>query len=131
MTRLSDGGRPPLRISLTPLIDVVFILLVFFMLASNFQDWRAIPLQSSGRGAGGEMRGALLVEVTAQGPRLAGEALPMPDLIDRLRARRAEDPDAALLILPRAGVDTGALVGVLDRLEASGLRDLTLVGDGS
>ena len=31
-------------ISLTPLIDVVFILLVFFMLASSFLDWRSITL---------------------------------------------------------------------------------------
>ncbi len=131
MKRLSDGARPPLRISLTPLVDVVFILLVFFMLASNFHDWRAIPLQASGSGAGSGMRGALLVEVTTQGPRLAGEALPMPALIDRLRARRADDPDAALLVLPREGVGTGALVGVLDGLEAAGLRNLTLVGAGS
>lgn len=131
MTRLNDGARPPLRISLTPLIDLVFILLVFFMLASNFHDWRAIPLQSSGSGAGGDLRGALLVEVTAQGPRLAGEALPMPAFVLRLRAARAQDPDAPLMILPRAGVETGALVGVLDGLEAAGLRDLTLVGDGS
>ena len=131
MRRLSDGARPPLRISLTPLIDVVFILLVFFMLASTFHDWRAIPLQSSGRGAGTEMRGALLVEVTAQGPRLAGEALAIPVLIDRLRARRADDPDAALLVLPRDGVETGALVDLLDRLEAAEVRDVTLLGSGS
>ena len=31
-------------ISLTPLIDVVFILLVFFMLSSSFLDWRHQPL---------------------------------------------------------------------------------------
>lgn len=29
-------------VSLTPLIDVVFILLIFFMLASNFVDWQFI-----------------------------------------------------------------------------------------
>ena len=131
MPPLSDRARrPPARISLTPLIDVVFILLVFFMLASNFFDWRAIPLQASGSGAGGAMRGALLVEVTRQGPRLAGEALPLPELAGRLLARRADDPDQPILILPRDGVETGALVAVLDRLAAEGLRDLTLVGDG-
>ena len=44
--------RPTGRlISLTPLIDVVFILLVFFMLASSFLDWRSIDLTvSSGVG---------------------------------------------------------------------------------
>lgn len=36
--------RSKLVLSLTPLIDVVFILLIFFMLASQFVDWRQIGL---------------------------------------------------------------------------------------
>ncbi|MEM6945656.1 MAG: biopolymer transporter ExbD, partial [Pseudomonadota bacterium] len=40
--RLANRPRKRLRISITPLIDVVFILLVFFMLASSFLDWRSI-----------------------------------------------------------------------------------------
>ncbi|KKN05858.1 hypothetical protein LCGC14_1083040, partial [marine sediment metagenome] len=34
-------------ISLTPLIDVVFILLLFFMLSSSFIRWHQINLQSA------------------------------------------------------------------------------------
>lgn len=40
---------PPPRkvaISLTPLIDVVFILLVFFMLASSFLNWRTYEVST-------------------------------------------------------------------------------------
>jgi biopolymer transport protein ExbD len=37
-------------ISLTPLIDVVFILLVFFMLASSFQKTRTVELQPPVKG---------------------------------------------------------------------------------
>ena len=33
------------RISLTALIDVVFILLLFFMLTSSFSQWRGLNLQ--------------------------------------------------------------------------------------
>lgn len=39
-------ARQRVVLSLTPLIDVVFILLVFFMLASEFSDWRKISLTS-------------------------------------------------------------------------------------
>ena len=45
-----QGRRRPL-ISLTPLIDVVFILLVFFMLASSFLDWRSIDLNAPAQAA--------------------------------------------------------------------------------
>ena len=32
------------RISLTPIIDVVFILLIFFMLATNFQKFNQMNI---------------------------------------------------------------------------------------
>lgn len=38
------ASKPRRRISLTPLIDVVFILLMFFMLTSSFVQWREIDL---------------------------------------------------------------------------------------
>ncbi|MGJ8530069.1 ExbD/TolR family protein, partial [Maritalea sp.] len=38
--------------SLTPMIDVVFLLLVFFMLASRFGMDMHIPMQISGAGSG-------------------------------------------------------------------------------
>ena len=40
-------GKKRRGISLTPLIDVVFILLLFFMLSSNFMHWRQITLSSA------------------------------------------------------------------------------------
>lgn len=44
-----SGVVPPrsVSISLTPLIDVVFILLLFFMLTSSFIQWRAVDLPLS------------------------------------------------------------------------------------
>jgi len=39
--------RRPLRVSLTPLIDVVFILLLFFMLSSSFVRFQQIEFSSS------------------------------------------------------------------------------------
>ena len=38
-----------LSLGLTPLIDVVFILLIFFMLATTFMEWREVPLVLAGQ----------------------------------------------------------------------------------
>ena len=38
--------QPKLVLSLTPLIDVVFILLIFFMLVSQFSDWHEISFST-------------------------------------------------------------------------------------
>jgi Biopolymer transport protein len=42
--RLRGASRR--RPGLTPIIDVVFLLLVFFMLASRFGQYRALPLSA-------------------------------------------------------------------------------------
>ena len=39
------------KISLTPIIDVVFILLIFFMLATNFQSFNKTDVQISNESA--------------------------------------------------------------------------------
>ena len=59
---LSDARRRRRSlISLTPLIDVVFILLIFFMLASSFSTEEAIELSMPGSGAAeGALPGSLV-----------------------------------------------------------------------
>lgn len=115
-------------ISLTPLIDVVFILLVFFMLASSFLDWRSIVLSAPSAGASSApMEGALLVEVRPQGLRLSGRPLGLDELEARVRARLADKPDQSIFVKPAAGVPLQRAVAVLDRLSATGATKLSLI----
>ena len=119
-------------IGLTPLIDVVFILLVFFMLASSFVDWRAIELTAPADGeaaATGAVEGALLVEVRPDGLRLSGEFLPMDAIIERVMARLAAIPGTPVLVKPAGGVNLQSAVTVIDRLTEAGAADLSLIRD--
>ena len=119
-------------IGLTPLIDVVFILLIFFMLASSFLDWRAIELNVPAQTAtGSSAEGALLVEVRSDGVRLSGEPVSLDELATRVAARLETTPDQRVLVKPAAGVALQQAVTVLDRLAVSGVSDLSLIGDGA
>ena len=122
-------GRRPL-ISLTPLIDVVFILLVFFMLASSFLDWRSIDLTApSPTVAGSATEGSLLVEVRADGVRLSGAPVSLDELAARVGERLVLDADQRVLVRPAAGVPLQEVVAVLDRLADAGVVDLSLIRD--
>lgn len=122
--------RRPL-ISLTPLIDVVFILLVFFMLASSFLDWRAIDLNAPERmgAAGSSMEGALLVEVRSDGPRLSGRPVPLDALAARVIEQLQATSGQRVLVKPAAGVVLQDAVEVLDRLSAAGVQRLSFIRD--
>jgi biopolymer transport protein ExbD len=109
---------PPRRralISLTPLIDVVFILLVFFMLASNFTQLRTIGVTIPAEtGAPADDKDALVVRVYAdQRLELAGQLVPLAELEGRVRQAAQGRP---VLVQPVGETRLQALVSVLDQL---------------
>lgn len=127
-------ARPRRRralVSLTPLIDVVFILLVFFMLAASFLDWRTIDVAVAGEGSGPTSpEGALLVEVRPGELRLAGRPVGTATLVERVRARLARQPGQAVIVKPAAGASLQRMVTVLDLLNGAGVRQLSLFDAG-
>ena len=126
--RLSSPRRKRALISLTPLIDVVFILLVFFMLASSFLDWRAIDLEPPVRtGAGMTEDPALLIEIEIGGLSLAGASIAVDELPSFLEAAMNENPNRPVLISPASGVPLQRTVDVLDTVRGIGATSIRLV----
>lgn len=126
-------GPPPRRrpvVSLTPLIDVVFILLVFFMLATSFADWRGMQAGATPAGTSGAASptGSQLVEMRGDGTlRLGGIAVAEPDLVQRLSDWRAQRRDGAVLVAMQPDVTFGDLAGLLDRLAGAGIDGVSLL----
>lgn len=118
-------SRPHRKPSLTPMIDVVFLLLVFFMLAARFGQDGVLPLSTAGVGAlyQGPPR---LVEVEAGGVLLNGVTLPLGSLATRL-GPLMETPQDTVILRPRAGAELQELVQVLDHLRAAGLMQVVIV----
>lgn len=72
------------RLSMTSLIDVIFLLLLFFMLSSTFSKFGEVPLLTAGQGAQAPLTAQdvppVLVRISEDGPSLNG----MPTEMDRL-----------------------------------------------
>ncbi|WP_420406050.1 ExbD/TolR family protein [Nisaea sp.] len=120
--------RPAAEISLTPLIDVVFILLVFFMLASSFLDWRAIGLQTAKLGgAGRAAEGSMLVKLKADGGFLvSGENMDHAGFAERLAALAGRETKPKIVLESERGVPLQAVVDTIDQAAAQGLTEVTL-----
>lgn len=119
---------PRTLIGLTPLIDVVFILLVFFMLASRFNDWRAIGLDvPAGAGGRGEST-AVEIRLSADGAvLLGGEPTAWAGLPDRLaRLAGARDPQPRVVVRADAGVPFQRAVDAMHAAGAAGFDAVTL-----
>jgi len=129
-----SARRRPL-VSLTPLIDVVFILLVFFMLATSFLDWRAIGLETPRRAAPATATSAdtktLRIDVRAHGLSLDGQPATLEEIARDVAARLEGNPDQRVLVRPAPGVSLQRAVTVLDRLAALGVSAMALSRPGA
>ena len=127
MPRRSRKKSAIVAVSLTPLIDVVFILLVFFMLASNFNQWNTIELTASAAdGLPSSMEGAFLVGVGSGDLRLAGEPVSLDELTKRVSERLKVDAGQAVVVQPDRFTALQRTVDILDALYSAGAVNVTL-----
>lgn len=110
-------------ISLTALIDVVFILLMFFMLTSSFSRWNSIPLDLAGAGGSdhGNEAQYLLLHSDSSASYLRGgqrEDAPITALLPQI------DPEQSITLLPAPEISLQQIVLALSALEAAGIEVL-------
>lgn len=118
--------QPRRRPSLTPMIDVVFLLLVFFMLAARFGQEGALDLRIAG-GAATEWQGPpRLVQIAGDSVQLNGQAVTAEALIQAL-TRLTETVSDPIVIRADEGVALQRLLDVMAGLEQGGFTNLVLV----
>lgn len=113
------------KMSLTPMIDVVFLLLVFFMLAAKFGVENTLQL-TAGEGGQAYQGSPRLVDIYPDQLRLNGIPIEMPLLADRL-ATLMDSKDDAIVLRSREASTVQRLIDVIQALNSAGLVTLVLV----
>lgn len=123
--QFTEARRPRRKPSLTPMIDVVFLLLVFFMLASRFGSDAVLELPLAGRG--GKYTGPpRLVGIGAGNLDLNG--VPVADShLPQALAPLMSSPEDILILRGRDGADLQRIIDVTTLLRHAGLVNVVLV----
>lgn len=132
---LSRPKPPKALISLVPMIDVMLILLVFFMVTSTYLNLDMIPAVQRAEDPGtatadqSDSAGApLMIRIGADGiPTLRGTGLTGSDLEALFLARLQADPALRVLVLPSGAANMQALVSVMDVATRTGVTNLRVV----
>lgn len=118
--------RPRRKPSLTPMIDVVFLLLVFFMLASRFGQEMEIDLPLTAVSDTPYRGPPRLIDVMPDGVMLNGVPIGIEDLLPELGTMMLSHTDA-IILRPRDEADLQRVVEVMESLAAAGYETLVLV----
>lgn len=122
----------PELVQLTALIDCVFILLVFFMLAGSIRPTDAFPVDVAASRAQifGDEREAVIL-VRADGAVAIGErSMSRPDLLQAVGRLVREAPDALVQLKADGDTEAAVVIALMEDLREVGVGYIVLLTKG-
>jgi biopolymer transport protein ExbD len=131
MNRRRSRQKNESEVNLTPMLDVVFIMLIFFIVTASFVKESGIDIsRPSAATAERKERGNILVAITSNDQiwidRRQVDARSLRANIERLHA---ENPHGSVVIQADKGSKNGLLVLVLDSARLAGVSSVALAAD--
>jgi biopolymer transport protein ExbD len=121
-----------LTINLTPLIDVVFLLLIFFMVTTTFTRETRLSVNLPQADGEAPQEAPRLIEISvSQGGAYAIDGRPLVNneldtLIQGLNEVALGDPDVALILIADAAASHQSVVTAMDAIGKSGFSRLSI-----
>lgn len=115
-------------INLTSLIDVLFLMLIFFMVTTTFLSQPAIKLElPTAKNAEAVRQSPVVVHMDRLGRVfLNDDPIELPLLQEALSRRVAQSDDKSVVLKADSRVSHGAVVQVLDIIKGAGVRKLVV-----
>jgi len=124
--RLEDEAE----INITPMLDVVFIMLIFFIVTTSFVREKGLDIsrpQQSDKQQVEEDVGQILVEIDALSQITVNKREVSENAVRaNLERERAQKPKAPLIIASHPDSDTNSLVTVLDAANIIGIDNISV-----
>ena len=117
------------KISLTPIIDVVFILLIFFMLATNFQDFNKteIDLTKSTASSTVTDKRVFIIEFDEDSNfKLGNQEMTMSEIKEKIIFETKSDENYAVVVKPSNKTSFQTTLYVLEDLNATKIKNVML-----
>lgn len=116
-------------IEIAPLIDVVFLLLLFFMVTTQFTSLPGLKVTLPGIKPGSTVTATAKVEVqvTASGDiYVAGNPVSLADLPAALKKNAPDPASAVIVLMADEKVPHGRVVSIMDVIRRQGLKRVVL-----
>ena len=117
-------------INVTPLVDVMLVLLIIFMVATPMlhQGIQVALPRADARNLPLKVQDPLVLSINRDGEVFLRDAkVPLADLADRVKDRLAGRPDDTVFLKGDRTVPYGRVIEVLDRLHRSGIVHVGMV----
>jgi biopolymer transport protein ExbD len=118
-------------INITPMLDIVFIMLIFFIVTTSFtKETGADITKPSAESTERKPRGNILVGIRSNGDIwMNGGEIELRQVRSFVERAVAENPEGEVVVIADQGTKTSDLVKVMDQIKAAGFEKLTISAD--
>lgn len=115
-------------IDLTPMLDIVFIMLIFFIVTTSFIKPSGITVdQPTAVTAEPKQANNILIGLTPQGEVwIGGQPVDLRSVQAMVERMKAASPDAAVIIQADKAAPSGLLVRVMDQVRLAGVENMAI-----
>ncbi|HDZ57952.1 MAG TPA: biopolymer transporter ExbD [Pseudomonas xinjiangensis] len=115
-------------IDLTPMLDIVFIMLIFFIVTSSFIKESGITVQTpSAASASEQPQGNILIAVSPNGEIwIDREQVDIRAVRAAVERMRVDQPDSSVVVQADKESRSGLVIQVMDQVRLAGVQDVAL-----
>ena len=119
------------EINITPMLDVVFIMLIFFIVTTTFVKETGVDIsRPSSSQAKQVKKGNILVAIKEDGVIwINKQEVDLRAVRSRVEKMHAENPEASAVIIADRGSRTGDLVEVMDQIKSAGVESISIAAE--
>ncbi len=121
------------ELDMTPMLDIVFIMLIFFIVTTSFVKESGVTVNTPQASTAANQENAnIFIAITATGEVWIDRRPVDPRSVRALVARlHADNPEGSVIIQSDADAATGTLVDVMDQVRLAGVEGIAIAAERS
>ena len=119
------------EINITPMLDIVFIMLIFFIVTTSFVSEPGIsPQRPTAETAVEKARGNVLIAISQTGQIwMDKRSVELNQVRAMVEAAMAENPESSAVIIADEQADSGILIDLMDQIRLGGIANISIAAE--
>ena len=122
-----SGAESGVEVNLSPLIDVVFLLLIFFVVTTVFVEETGVSIQKPSAASASDLeKNSILIALTANGEIVYGGRQVSLNRVRGIVSQQLREQEMPVILLGDEKAHMGKLVDLIDECKLAGAKQVSI-----
>ncbi len=128
MARRHATAEEETEINITPMLDIVFIMLIFFIVTTSFIKDPGLEVnRPEADTAISKQLGNILIAISDTGQIwMDKKRVELPGVRGEVERARLESPESSVIVIADKDAPTGAVIDVMDQIRMAGVKSMAV-----